>query len=399
MAITKRVPKKKSAAKPTSRKTSKASRRVKPSPSLLSLFPEYRRKAYLANVAAQQEDYISELAEAYRHKGLVLYLGAGVSRSVGLPNWSELVRSLTVAMMTRKVKTAIETFKDVPSEKYWEVLREIQKDVEQETDPGKPILVMARALKDELGNDLADVLGRTLYRPVWRYLRAKRFHAEFRGKKRELRPAGQLPSSSLLDAIVALTRAERDVRGVQAIVNYNFDDLVDEKLREQNVRCKTLRSGRDRVPPGVLPCYHVHGVLPLSAFSHFRPSLGANAVGNFVFSEDEYHEEYSDAYRWSNMTQMSFLGRHTGLFVGLSMEDPNIRRLVDVTHRQYPEVPNYAILTRKRALKNARDNKKTVLRNLFEEVEGSSFGKIGVRAIWADNFSDVPKIIRGVCET
>jgi hypothetical protein len=47
---------------------------------------------------------------------------------------------------------------------------------------------------------------------------------------------------------------------------------------------------------------------------------------------------------------MSLLGRYTGLFVGLSMEDPNIRRLIDVTHRQYPENLNYALLPRKRPL-------------------------------------------------
>jgi len=302
-------------------------------------------------------------------------------------------------MMTRKVQTAIETFKGLSYDKYWETLREIQSDVEQGTDPSKPILVMARAIKDELGGELPAVLGQMLYRPVWRYLRRMRYERESKSRRSDYAEGDRLPSSPLLDAIVALARAEREVNGVQAIVNYNFDDLLDEKLREQNVRCKTLRSGRDRVPPGYLPCYHVHGVLPMSIFSHFRPSVAGNAMGNFVFSEDEYHEEYSDAYRWSNMTQMSFLGRHTGLFVGLSMDDPNIRRLIDVTHRQYPEVPNYAILPRRRALKRARDSKKTVLRNLFEEVEGSSFAKIGVRVIWADSFSEIPKIIRRICET
>ena len=117
-----------------------------------------------------------------------------------------------------------------------------------------------------------------------------------------------------------------------------------------------------------------------------------------MFSEDEYHEEYADAYRWSNMTQISLLGRHTGLFVGLSMEDPNIRRLIDVTHRQYPDVLNYAVLPRRMSLRSSSDSKKCVLRNLFEAVETASFAKIGVRVIWVDHYDDIPGVLKSICE-
>src|SRR5262249_43194029 len=150
------------------------------------------------------------------------------------------------------------------------------------------------------------------------------------------------------------------------IVNYNYDDLLDERLREDHVKCKTVLSGRERISPGTLPCYHVHGLIAVRKF--VKSISMTKSDGNFVFSEDEYHAEYSDPYRWSNLTQISLLGRYTGLFVGLSMEDPNIRRLIDVTHRQYPENVNYAILPRKKALKNSTDNNASVLRNLFEEV-------------------------------
>jgi hypothetical protein len=97
------------------------------------------------------------------------------------------------------------------------------------------------------------------------------------------------------------------------------------------------------------------------------------------------------------MTQMSLLGRYIGLFVGLSMEDPNIRRLIDVTHRQYPDNLNYAVLPRKLPLKDLRDNSESVLKNLFEEVETKSFEKIGVRVIWIDNYAEAPSLIQQIC--
>jgi hypothetical protein len=203
-------------------------------------------------------------------------------------------------------------------------------------------------------------------------------------------------SSPLLDAIVALARAERDVKGVQAIINYNYDSLVDDTLARENVRCITVTSGRDKVPPGALPCYHVHRVLRFEDFVKVG-AFRKPSIGNFVFSEDEYHSEYSDPYKWSNMTQISLLGRFSGLFVGLSMEDPNIRRLIDVTHRQYPEISNYAVLVRKKSLSRCPDSNQTLLRNLFEGVETSSFGKIGVKVIWVDRYEDIPPLLRSIC--
>lgn len=378
--------------------TSTAKKSPTPLPSLLSLFPEYRKQKYSVQVTGNRTQLIGELKRAYLHRGLVLYLGAGVSRSIGLPSWPELIRSLTVTMMSRKVSSAIDALEGLSEEKRWMAISAIQEDVVNEADYDKPILMMARAIKDEFGESLPQLLSNNLYRSIRRYILRARLKKLPKGKKGVAVP---VPDSPLLNSIVALARAERDVSGVQAIVNYNFDDLVEEKLREQNVRCKPVLSGRDQVPPGTLPCYHVHGVLPFQDYvnrSMLKSTRRIEAKGNFVFSEDEYHAEYSDAYRWSNMTQMSLLGRYTGLFVGLSMEDPNIRRLIDVTHRQYPEISNYAILARRRSLARSKDTKQGVLRNLFEGVETASFAKIGVKVIWVDDYGDIPDVLGKICD-
>jgi hypothetical protein len=387
------------ATKTESTPSSTAAKRALAQASLRSLFPEFRPRRFEKAADERRVEYIRELREAYLHRGLVVYVGAGVSLSLGLPSWAELIRALSVTMMSRRVETAVDTLKQLADEQKWELLSRIQTQVEERTDSEKPILMMARAVKDELGDRLPAALARTLYRSVRRLLRAR--WQEQQARKQKKLPAEMaghrgraLPTSDLVDAIVALARAERDVQGVQAIVNYNFDDLLDEKLREQHVKCRTVLSGRDSVPPGTLPCYHVHGLISSRDAAAMLP---IKAQGNFVFSEDEYHAEYSDPYRWSNMTQMSLLGRYTGLFVGLSLEDPNIRRLIDVTHRQYPENLNYAILPRKEALVDQRDNNDAVMKNLFEAVESNSFNKIGVRVIWVDSFTEVPSSINAVC--
>ncbi|MBI5361311.1 MAG: SIR2 family protein [Planctomycetes bacterium] len=358
---------------------------------LLALFPTYRKRDFQRQINELRTDYMKELREAYLHVGLALYVGAGVSRSIGLPSWPELIRALTLTMMTKKVKPAFAKFGKLKEEKYWQAIAMIQEAVKKNVDYDKPMLMMARAIKDELKEDLPFAIIRTL---SWhlrrRYYMMNRQVGLDQSRKHY---------SPLLNALVSLARSERDAKGVQAIVNYNYDDTLDTALRDGNVRCITVKAGKDRVPQGALPCYHVHGVLPTLMPVPARIDLLRNTgeYGNFVFSEDEYHSEYSDPYRWSNMTQISLLGRYTGLFVGLSLEDPNIRRLVDVTHRQYPESHNYAILPRKHSLAKSKDTKETVLRNLFEQVETASFEKIGVRVIWVDGFEEVSYILHEIC--
>jgi hypothetical protein len=247
------------------------------------------------------------------------------------------------------------------------------------------------------------LLARLLYRNISRNIRYSLHRNTNNIKFKDSLSRFPLPSSPLLAAIVALARSERDVKGVQAIVNYNFDDIVDESLRRENVRCQTVLSGRDKVPAGTLACYHVHGVLPISDYvaSLRQTSFKKGKIkvkGNFVFSEDQYHAEYADPYKWSNMTQMSLLGRFTGLFIGLSMEDPNIRRLIDVTHSQYPEISNYAILPRRFSIASGPPSKQKVMHNLFEDVESTSFSRIGVKVIWVNDYKDIPPLILKICD-
>jgi hypothetical protein len=340
-------------------------------------------------------------------------------------------------------------------------------------DQNKPILMMARAIKEELRQDLPDIIAQKLYRAILKS--AELQQPESMDELRQ-RLQADLPSSELLKAIVALARPQREIEGVQAIVNYNYDNLLEETLQRENVPCMTILSGRNVQPPHVLPVYHVHGALPLSNIAaeqyeseaifaratgwelphphndifdriffgtediasvassygqspeqieeiygdaldllaegrtqpttdpaspraaRVRSAAAYTRYGNFVFSEDEYHTEYSDPYRWSNMTQISHLGRYTGLFIGLSMEDPNLRRLIDVTHKQFPEVRNYAIIKRRDRLGSATEETSNIVRNLFESMETASFDSIGVSVLWVDDHNEIPSLVQKVCE-
>lgn len=376
--------------------------------SLKDLFPETLKQSWQEEAAQLQEENIARARKAYRDRGLVLYIGAGVSCSVGLPTWWEMIRSLTVTMMTAQVDTALAALRDLSAEEMALAKLRIQEEVSQGASADKSVLIMARSIKEFFGERLPHEVAQALYRPFLKSTTARMvwmIHSTFASKTgRRFREVGEykaLEESQLFAAIVQLARAQRDVRGVQAIVNFNYDDLIEEWMRANGIRCDTLLSGKEMSRDASLPCYHVHGVLPFRRINELKTngkSDLSSVIGNFVFSEDEYHTEYSDPYRWSNMTMINQLGRYSGLFVGLSLQDPNLRRLIDVTHRQYPDIVNYAILTRQTPKGDGADAKQSILRELFEKVETESFASIGVRVIWTDDFSEVPDRILDICD-
>jgi hypothetical protein len=363
------------------------------------LFPAYSAPTYDEQARARREQRIEELRAAYLGEGLALYVGAGVSMSIGLPSWNELIHSLTVAMMSRRVTSAAQALESLTEEQRAEALNALLEEVKQQKYSQKPTLMMARALKDQFGDELPRQVAAHLYGrlKLGSGLLGRLFSFIFL-KSRQTASVDELelPTSVLLDALVALIRPQRNVAGVQALINYNYDDILEERLRKESVPCITMLSGRQKVTRGKIPSYHVHGALPIRQYVNAPERNRKIDNGNFVFSEDEYHSEYADPYRWSNLTQIGLLGRHKGLFVGLSMQDPNLRRLIDVTHRQYPEIWNYAILPRAARAAN-EDSKNTILRNLAEFVEEDSFLKIGVKVIWVDDIKqDIAPILERI---
>jgi len=359
---------------------------------------------------AVQEANLASAREAYVRRGLVLYLGAGVSSSIGLPTWWSLIQSLTITMMTEQVDSSLAELRKLTPERIAQTKLRIQEEVQDGAGADRSILILARSIKNHFGARLPFEVAQAVYRPLLRSGDSF-LHVLTHGARQEIGTYAPIRQSQLFKAIVSLARAQRDVSGVQAVVNLNYDDLIEEWMREAGIRCDTLLSGQRPVRDASLPCYHVHGVLPFHKIHDLKVDENLDAggraaalarirpfIGNFVFSEDEYHTEYSDPYRWSNMTMINQLGRCSGLFVGLSLQDPNLRRLIDVTHRQYPDITNYAILTRKTPRKGTSRSRQSTLQDLFEKVETDSFRDIGVRVIWTDNYDEVPDRIFEICE-
>ena len=84
--------------------------------------------------------------------------------------------------------------------------------------------------------------------------------------------------------------------------------------------------------------FHPHGYLPRRGRSYARRSR------DIVLSEDDYHSLYSSPYSWANIVQLFLLLGHVALFVGCSLTDPNLRRLLDLVVKVRPSHTHYAFL-------------------------------------------------------
>lgn len=198
---------------------------------------------------------------------LALFVGAGVSMGCGLPGWAELVARVLTA-----------TWKDQP-----ELATLLLKD--------KNILA-ARYARQKAGAKFNRIVHRVLYQD----------------------------EVELSRCVWAIARS-----GVRQICTFNFDDLLAEALLAEGTACGIATPDEPfRATHEGSTIYHPHGILP-----RFYND-GELDAAKIVFSEDDYHNLYSDPYSWANITQLSLLTSKSVLFIGLSMQDPNLRRLIDI---------------------------------------------------------------------
>lgn len=325
----------------------------------------------------QRKEVIKEIAYHYRGGRFSLMLGAGVSSSAGLPDWDTLLNSLFVSMLTDDGLAEKKTENDQISS----IVRRLR-----EID-GPSALMLARYLRKGLSSGSAveqskfiDSVTNQLYA-----LRDKRFSI----------------NSPLIRAIANLCTPSRTGARVRSVLTYNFDDLVERELQERGLSFKSIYEEIDLAGPEDLPVYHVHGFLPEDRSSY--PNIDQSTL---VFSEEGYHQIYGEAYHWSNLIQLNSLKETACLMIGLSLTDPNLRRLLEISAKSLDKPKHFAFLKRvdydefskedgKNIVKASASTIKTFLErhhSLNEEV----MRELGVNIIWYENYDEIPQILKEI---
>lgn len=272
----------------------------------------------------------------YREHKCSLFLGAGVSQDAGGPSWNELL---------------------------FKILKHFNKDISKRD---------FRSILNACGNS-SITLGRYAVnneekkKLLTKYLRQ---HVLYRN----------LHNSELIQAICDTV----ENGGVSSIFTYNYDDLIETALKNRGVEVASVYR-KNRVFVDEVPVFHVHGLIP-------QKEEGIESM--MVLSEMEYHKMYRDAFDWTNVEQLHALDRNTCFFIGMSMTDPNLRRLLDISREGGDGEPHHFVFLKREPLR--RKNIDAELEKRHFDIIQSQYESMNIYVIWVEEYSEIPGLLREI---
>ncbi len=316
---------------------------------------------------SRKRTYWENLKKVYERKGIVLVLGAGISIGSGLPTWKELLRNV-----------ASHCFGSDGQELFDNLLSH-----------GYSLPAIASAIENVCGERLAFVkqVRTSLYR---------RFKAR---TKLDLVSHVQ-ENNSTLRAVAALCAIHTSNNNkyypnprLKSVVTFNLDTLL-ENFTEVRFKTKILRNIENPAissTPQMISVYHMHGYLPFNK----NVTNKEYAVDGLVLTEQDYFEFFNNPTSLFNYTFLHLLHNHSCLFVGLSMLDENIRRLL-----------HYSIQERRIALASVGVSSKSSMIPLrhfavLGRIENQQtkisvedlLCRLGVRPLWLNSFEELPDFL------
>ncbi|MDE5488085.1 SIR2 family protein [Elizabethkingia meningoseptica] len=242
----------------------------------------------------ERDEKIDLLKEFYERSQFSMLLGAGVSSSAGMPDWNTLLNSLFVSYLTKEF-TQQTNITD-------EDIQQIVKRLNSIDEPSA--LMAARYLRKGLSKENTEI---------------KEFTKTITENLYKLRDTTKKLDSDLITSISNLCMPRRTGARVRTVITYNFDDLLERQLTFKSIQHHSIYTENEVFDRDELPIYHVHGFLPEETGRYEGVEKST-----LVFSEEGYHQIYTDSYHWSNLVQLANLRDNNCLMIGLSMTDLDI---------------------------------------------------------------------------
>jgi hypothetical protein len=346
------------------------------------------------NRREQREADLALLRWVRRASALSVVIGAGATMAAGGPSWPGLVRQLLRTALER----GHELFELVPSPESTADSRVLVRQVVR-TEHFAPAAgeaardVLARIEAGATDTELL-MRGAQLCYDLWgQHL--------FTHLSEILYGAAPLPGeihhaiADLAGAQPVPDRGPGLFPGWDSIVTYNFDNLMGEALREQEVphAAWTMSAGRPAGDPDerareggwYQPIFHLHGYTPRRFFRITDVE--------FVFSTSQYERTYG-SMRSGILDHVldEYLANpvHLALYVGCSFTDEAMNALLREAAARYPGRMHYALLRwpGRRGLDERGHDE--------AEEHAAPYLAMGVQPIWFDEFDEIPGLIRAL---
>jgi len=271
-----------------------------------------------------KDNYREKLIRQTKKGGFTLILGAGVSRSYGLPTWEELAKRVWNKTFSRK-KSPWEIMGSHSPKYLPQFLPMVFEQVYHKLGPTEFLTQLKASLYEGAEEPDEDSISN---------------------------------ASSTLAVIARLLLREyraREKCRINRIITLNADDYLEEAVRslardnENPVQIIATpvghpKEGGARRP---IPFYHIHGYVPSSIpfgslikeeqkIRHI--SLYQNSL---IFTDSQYWQSASTILSYANRTVGAALHDSHCLFIGLSMTDINILRWLALRHEEIEQVEDY----------------------------------------------------------
>lgn len=297
-----------------------------------------------SNKLDQKAEVVDKIRNALESGNLTLVCGAGVSLEAGIPVWDKLLDNLFSEML--------EVLKNENEGLNYDILTIKESQITNSV----PALILAKYIKNNIKNKFNESLRKALYK-------------------------NKPTSSELISAIAELARPRRDGKSIDSIITFNFDGLIEEQLEKERISFKAIHSEAIKFTANEIAVYHVHGYLPREGV--------VDPLTEIVFSEDGYHSQFIEPFSWSNIIQLQKLTQNICLFIGISLTDPNMRRLLDVAWRKNPDSALSHFIVKKKPNITSTDAEKFIM--FMEEQDAN---ELGLNVIWVDSYEAIPSLIR-----
>lgn len=315
---------------------------------------------------------LNALVDTYLKDGISLVLGAGVSASCGAPSWTELLLRLHAA----NARVGGVDLSKISS-------------VYAESVASDGPLISARLAASGIDDDSV-AFKELLRKEIYDRLAATR--------------------SDLVKELARLAQACEGHSGVRGLVTYNYDTLIEDEFDDLG-RHYTRLDRNDRGVGHGIQVRHVHGFLG-------KTELADEWV---VLTERAYHKEYASPFSWSNIVQLNAFRESSCAFVGLSMTDPNLRRLLEAA-KQTATPKHYCFLRRtawtalqynlgavwetrgrgkgkpSEAERQQVETRFRIAAAMADASRAAALGELGVETIWYDEHDELPPLIKSVRE-
>lgn len=289
------------------------------------------------------EELKEKLKKAEEGANWMLCLGAGVSISVGLPDWYKLLAKITAQLLPMPGSCGSNVsayFKDV--EQFYKEITYDQtfldkmdaslKGEYRATFENINVLEAAEYIRNFIEWSLRypgegiDEDERCLRERIDSHMNFLIQQACI--KEMNINPSNDAIQKKTLAAVARLMKSEKD-HLIHNAITYNYDNLLETYLREicgcrdervhSIVKRDELRDFGDQMDWNI---YHVHGRIPVV------PYPGEEMSESVILTESDYYQEEQINYSWINILQSYAMLRANLIFIGFSGTDYNFRRII-----------------------------------------------------------------------